>query len=386
VVNGLLDMVGVATCADMVPLQGENRVFAYWGLKVLRKSPRAGLQKLFAHLKTNQKHLTEDDIGFTLGPRINAASRMGMPMDAFRLLSTSDEAEAGQLALHLDHINDERKGLVASMVKEIRKKVLERHPEMSSMPPIIVAGNPSWRPSLLGLAANTLMEEHGRPVFLWGREGERASGEEPLLKGSCRSDGNMSVVEIMRAVPEGVFVEMGGHRAAGGFAVTVATVDLLEGALLAAHEKISKAAALSEASASAGPAGTLFGDEEWVDSRLSLAEANWRTYSVIERLAPFGVGNPKPLFLFEHSEVLAVKHFGKEKNHLELLLAKPDGGKIPAISFFTTAEDFATRPSVAGPNRSGVIVAGSRVNLVGTLEKSMFRNFPELRLRIVDIL
>ena len=122
----MLDMVGLATLSDMVPLTGENRVFAYYGLKVLKKSPRKGLTELLSVLRLNRNDITEDDVGFSITPRINAASRMGIPMDAFRLFATTDDNEASTLARHLDKINNERKGRVASLVKEVRKIIEER--------------------------------------------------------------------------------------------------------------------------------------------------------------------------------------------------------------------------------------------------------------------
>ena len=198
-----LDMVGLATLSDMVPLTGENRVFASYGLKVLRKSPRKGLMRLLNHLKINQKYLNEDDINFMITPRINAASRMGIPMDAFILLSTDDDNEANRLVEYLDHINNERKGIVASLVKEVKKIIHERHKENPR--PIIVAGNPLWRPSLLGLVANTCAEEFSKPVFLWGRDGDN------IIKGSCRSGNTVSVVDIMHKVPDGIMLQYGGH-------------------------------------------------------------------------------------------------------------------------------------------------------------------------------
>jgi single-stranded-DNA-specific exonuclease len=111
----LLDMAGLSTIADMVPLLKENRALAHFGLKVLRKSPRPGLQKLLRKAKVAQVHLTEDDVGFMIAPRINAASRMDVPMEAFRLLSTDDEIVAGELSEHLHNINNERKLSVAVM-------------------------------------------------------------------------------------------------------------------------------------------------------------------------------------------------------------------------------------------------------------------------------
>ena len=159
-----LVMVGVATIADMVPLKDENRIFATYGLKVLRKTRRPGLQKLLRQQRVDLRYLSEDDIGFTIGPRINAASRMDNPEDAFQLLATKDENEAELRVLHLEKLNTERKTTVAVMTKEAHKrlKVLEELPE------VLVFGNPEWRPSLVGLVANKLAEEHNRPAFFVG--------------------------------------------------------------------------------------------------------------------------------------------------------------------------------------------------------------------------
>jgi single-stranded-DNA-specific exonuclease len=344
----LLDMVGLATIADMVPLIGENRVFARFGLTVLRKSPRPGLQKLCRLMKVNQGHLTEDDIGFMIAPRINAASRMDEPMEAFRLLSTQDDAEADVRAAHLNKINDQRKGVVASMVREIRKRIEARETRE-----VIVVGDPRWRPALLGLVANTLVETYERPVFLWGREG----GD--VLKGSCRSDGSVDLVALMRTMGD-VFVESGGHAFAGGFSVYHEKIHVLEERLVDAYNSAREENALEHALV--------------VERRLSLDDVNWRTYKMLENLAPFGEGNQKPAFLFPDIEVKGARRFGREEAHLELLFANASGKKIAAISFF------AARGKLTRTHR-----AGERVNLVATLEKSMFKNYPELRLRIVDI-
>lgn len=349
----LLDMVGLATLSDMVPLVGENRAFAYYGLKVLRISPRVGLMKLLRKVNANQRYVTEDDIGFTISPRINAASRMGVPMSAFTLLSTKDEAEAGVLADHLDKINDERKGAVAAITKEVRKKMEERK-DSDTMREIIVMGNPKWRPSLLGLVANSLKDDHDRPVFLWGREGGS------LIKGSCRSDGSVSVVELMESVKD-LFVAYGGHAFSGGFSVDHEKIHNLEDHLIAAYKKIMERGAPALAKVR-------------VDKKLTLNDVTWDTYKIIEKLSPFGVGNPKPIFLFENVEVKGVKQFGKEKNHLELGFEGDGGRPISAISFFAKASDFNPEPK-----------KDQKINLIATLEKSFFRSRLELRLRIIDI-
>ncbi len=347
-----LDMVGLATLSDMVPLLGENRVFSHFGIKVLQKSPRAGLQKLLSLLNINQNTLTEDDVGFMITPRINAASRMGIPLDAFKLLSTSDEVEAGILARHLDEKNNERKGLVASMVKEVKKKI-ERREE--SLRDVLVFGNPDWKPSLLGLVANSFSDEHERPVFFWGRNGE----SNGLIKGSCRAGGDTNIVHLMEKVKD-IFVDYGGHKGAGGFSLQQENIHTLEDRLNEAYKELLKEGTLESF--------------ETVDKKISIDDVNWDLYRQIEKFAPFGLDNPKPLFLLENAVVSTVKQFGKEKNHMELRFKKRDGKEIPAIAFFCT------------PEKYGVPVKeGGYINLVATLEKSVFRNFPELRLRIVDI-
>ncbi len=350
----LLDMIGLATMSDMVPLLGENRVLSYYGMKVMQKTPRVGLQKLFSMLKMDQSTLTEDDIAFMITPRINAASRMGIPLDAFKMLSTQNVEEAGVLAEHLNNINSERKGVVGSMVRELNKRLDERKEDMRH---VFVFGNPEWKPSLLGLVANTFSDEHNRPVFFWGRNGE--SGEEGLIKGSCRAGGETNIVKLMEKCKD-VFVEYGGHKGAGGFSILQENIHTLEDRLNEAFLELIKEKQIVP--------------DILLEKELSLDDVNWNTYTSVEKFIPFGLDNPKPLFLFSNVEITGMKLFGKEKNHLELKFKNSKGKDVTAIAFFQTGEKFPVS-----------IKEGSYINLVATLEKSQFRNFPELRLRIVDI-
>lgn len=361
-----LDMVGIATLSDMVPLIGENRALAFYGLKVLRKSPRVGLMKLLSLLKIDQKQITEDDIGFSISPRINAASRMGDPEDAFKLFVAKTDEEADILARHLDHINNERKGVVAGIVKEVRKIMKERYSDPLGGPQsktilkkVIVIGNPEWRPSLLGLVANSLVDDHARPVFLWGRDGGN------ILKGSCRGDGCTSVIDLMAEVEAGIFEDFGGHNMSGGFSVVQEKVHLLEEKLQIAYEKVITGQSVANLDKA-----TLC----LADAKISFDEVTNENYRLIEKLAPYGVGNPKPLFLFEKAIIGNVKMFGKESNHLELTFKNSRGRDVKAIGFFTKDTDY-------GP----ALKAGDIINLLANFEKSTFRGFTELRLRIVDV-
>ena len=375
----LLDLVGIATLSDMVALTGENRVFARYGLQVLRKSPRKGLRSLLLRLRLNQAHLTEDDIAFMITPRINAASRMGVPMDAFDLLAAETDEAGAAAADHLDRINDERKGVVASLVKEVKKTVRERHGEDSTaFPSVIVLGNPTWRPSLLGLAANSCAEEFRRPVFLWGRDGD------DLIKGSCRSEGKSSVVGLMRVMPKGVLTQFGGHHHSGGFTVSNGEVHHLEqrlnegAAKLAKDAELLKVRELSEHSDSeaslAGLEKVAASEADFIDAELSLAQVTYRLHDELDRLSPFGVGNRKPVFLFRRVSAASVRRFGKGSEHIELSFDLGAGRKLSAISFFGAGSEWAEK-----------VKADQSFDLIASIEKSMFRGRPELRLRVVDI-
>ena len=342
----LLDMVGIATLSDMVPLTGENRVFAKYGLMVLRKSPRLGLQMLLKKAKTDQRFLTEDDIGFTIGPRINAASRMGVPKDAFKLLSATDIDQASLMVDHLDKINNERKGIVAAMVKEAKSHLKNR--EDSG---VIVLGNPEWKPSLLGLVANTLAEEFVKPVFLWGRDGDG------VIKGSCRSDGVTDLVGLMKNTPDTTFLQFGGHAFSGGFSVDNKKIHTLGELLNTAFAQLKSEKKVVE---------------YLVDAELTLDRIDRETFKSIDLLSPFGVANEKPLFMFRNVTPTTIKSFGKEKNHLELIFTHKLRN-ISAISFFSTPEDWGMKENVP-------------LTLIAHIEKSMFRAREEIRLRIVDIL
>jgi single-stranded-DNA-specific exonuclease len=344
----LLDMVGIATLSDMVALTGENRAFAHYGLVVLRKSPRIGLQTLLSHQRIKQRFLTEDDVVFSITPRINAASRMDAPELAFELLATHDLVRAEVLADTLDSLNNERKGAVAQMSKEIHAKIGDTHEEA-----ILVVGNTHWRPGLLGLAATRAVEVYGKPAFVWGR------GDASVIKGSVRSDGHTDVMVLMQETKE-LFLEFGGHKHSGGFSITVENLVKLPEALNSAHGNMIQKSV---------------GDDEIVaDASLSLDDVNSHTFNLISKLSPFGAGNPKPVFAFEQITVAGIEWFGKEKNHIKLLFRAPGGSRVSAIQFFAK-----------GNAELETIRENQTLTLLGSLEKEQFGRDNGIRVRIVDV-
>ena len=344
----LLDMVGLATIADMVPLHGENRVFANFGLQVLRKSRRPGLKQLLRKARADQRYLTEDDIGFTIGPRINAASRMDTPMDAFHMLATKDEVDAGARVLRLESLNNERKGIVAAMSKELKKRL----ESLEVIPNVICMGNPEWKPALVGLAANSLVDTYQRPVFLWGRDGNG------VIKGSCRSEGTTSVITLMEGA-RAHFIEFGGHHGSGGFSVEDARIHTIADEINRAYEELGQKAAVS--------------GDYFLDADLMLEDIDSVLLRSLRTLAPFGEGNEKPLFRFKGVMPHEVQVFGKAKEHMKLVFER-ERGTIDAIAFFTQPEHFACVPET-----------GKECTLIAHVEESFFMNRRQTRLRIVDI-
>lgn len=351
----LLDMAALSTIADMVPLVGENRVIAHYGLIVMRKSPRLGLQALCRAARVDQRFLTEDDIGFTVAPRINAASRMGNPRDAFDLLSTDDEVKAGVLAKELERVNRSRRATAGAITKAAHERLRERAAE-GALPPVIALGDPDWRPGLLGLVANALAEEYERPVFLWGREGGTS------LKGSCRAGvPGVSVVELMTGATD-AFSGFGGHRASGGFTVKDDRVFTLEEELCNAFANLPP-----RETEDAGVRA---------DAHISVSDATHALLSRVSRLAPFGVGNEKPVFALRAARLSAVSWFGKSEEHLKVAVTSDGFDSIEGVAFYAKRE---LGPSVKS------LAAGSEVNLLASLERDQFSRGRPVRLRLLSV-
>jgi len=341
----LLDLVGIATLSDMVDLKGENRVLAAYGLQVLKKTRRKGIQKIFQKRKINTETLTETDIVFMVTPQINAASRMGDPIVAYHLLKETDDSKSEELVKHLGKINNERRGQVASIVRDIKKHLGDSKPEA------VGYGRPDWQPSLLGLACNSIAEEYKIPVYLWGR------GDGKELKGSCRTGNGDSLVQIMNELHEkGILGNYGGHHGAGGFVIPSDKVDFLQTSLddvMANMEKVEH--------------------EEFVDREININEIDLDLIEDINKLAPFGIGNIKPVFYLKNIIPENFRGIGQTGAHLEISFRKENGDMIKALEFYKTAEDLG-------------IEEGKSLNLLINLEINYFNGRKDPRIKILKII
>lgn len=288
-----LDMVGISTIADMVPLVGENRVLAKYGLQVLRKSKRQGLQKILSEARIKQNDLNEIDIGFGIAPRLNAAGRMSDPREAF--LSLLDNDESNNYALKLEGYNNKRK-------KETTEANQKINFEDFKNDEVILIGNESWTPGILGLIASKVVDTTKKTVFVWGR-GE----DENVMKGSVRSgtDG-ANVVQLMSLCSD-TLLHFGGHEEAGGFAVDKNNIETFKQKLFEVYKK--EKVNFKEKK-------NIFLPEIKIEAKY----INNSFYKDLQKFSPFGVGNINPVFEIV-GNILAVREFGENKNHIEINLS-----------------------------------------------------------------
>ena len=344
----LLDVVCIATVADMVPLTGENRTFAHYGLKVLQKTHRPGLLALYDNLKIKKENINEDDIGFMIAPRINIAGRMEHANISFNLLTAGNYAEAKWAVERLNQNIKDRRVVVEKILGEIQSEMKDK----KELPEFIYLGNKNWLPGVLPIVANRLLDAHNRPVFIWGQ------GDSEFIKGSARSNGMVNVVDVMKETDEDFFVDFGGHALAGGFTVAKERASEIEEQLKKAFKKTDK---------------TKIEDVIWYDKKTALNDIDWKFFEIVDKFSPFGKENEKPVFMFEDITVLGIKTFGNGGPHLQFDFSAK-GGKISAIGFFM------------GDNgdKKLDVENGNKIDLLASVEKSMFKGFKELRLRIVD--
>jgi single-stranded-DNA-specific exonuclease len=343
----LLDLAGLSTLSDMVPLVDENRVIAYGGMKFLQKSPRPGLRALYSKSGLDTTYMTETDIVFSITPRLNAASRMDHGDLAFEVLSTRNHTMAEIAAEHISLLNDKRKKIVTDIMKKL---AADNHDNTS----VIVIGHESWNAGILGIIAGKIQDKYKKIAFVWG--GSNGSS----VKGSVRGNSTVSVVEIMSNHAE-LLEHYGGHHDAGGFSVSMENKEQFFSAL----QNIPTTLELRGTSE--------INHEVIYDAELPLSAVTDEYYQTIRKLAPFGMGNPEPVFLFKNIEVVTVKQFGKTQEHFEIIV-RDNNKEVKAIKWFATEKDFTKIPS-----------EGHAIDLYAKFEHSVFRGKHELRLQVLDV-
>lgn len=302
----LLDLVALATIADVAPLRGENRVLARAGLKVMKDTTNHGLRALIRSSGLEGKPLNAGRIGFILAPRLNAVGRLGHALRGVELLMTESEHEANAIARELEELNRHR--------QDVDRKTLARAREMIEGLDLdathgIVLAEEGWHPGVIGIVASRLLEEHGRPVLLIALDGEEG-------KGSGRS---ISAFDLHGALTEcrDLLVRFGGHRAAAG--VTIARANVPE---LARRFNEIALAQLTVNDLAA---------ELRVDLELPISAATLELESLLRHFEPFGPSNPTPV-LVSRGVRLAAPARVMGDGHLKLRL-RTDAGELEAIGW-----------------------------------------------------
>ena len=268
----LLDLVALATVADVVPLTGENRILVKHGLRLLPRTRWTGLRALIESSGLAGKDIRAGQVGFILGPRLNAAGRVGDANDGLRLLLTDDAAEAAALARDLERMNTERQALDQRMLEEALAQV-ETYADPGQHPALVLSGD-GWHPGVVGIVASRVVERYGRPTFLVAFDGETG-------KGSGRS---ISCYDLHGALVScgDLLDRFGGHHMAAG-------VTLQRGQLDEFRRRFVEHARETLAPGALGP-------EQRVDLLLTLADANDHLEQLCRHLEPCGMKNPAPVF------------------------------------------------------------------------------------------
>ena len=294
-----LDLVTVGTVADLAPVQGDNRIILKHGLPLLSKSKRPGLKALMNVAGMSAAYLSYRDIAFGLGPRINASGRMGSPLDAFKLLTTENAVEAQNLAQILDRGNQDRQRVEADAFEEAIEHV-EQDVLKDSLQ-IIVVESPDWHEGVLGIVASRLVERYHKPAIV-------ISMKNGIGKGSGRSVPSFSIFEAVKQC-EDLLAGFGGHAQACGLSIKKENMPVFRNRL---HEIVSQMQR------------PVSGARLEIEAQIEAEDLSMDFLRDLGRLAPFGPGNNKPLFVSRGFQVRGeVKKRGKDT--MQCWMSAPDG-------------------------------------------------------------
>lgn len=343
----LLDLVALATVADVAPLIGVNRAFVRQGLKVMARRERVGLRAL-ADIARMDQAPTPYALGFLLGPRVNAGGRIGQADLGARLLATDNPAEATALAERLDILNTERRDIEA----RVRAEALAQAEMRGLDGPLVWAAGEGWHPGVVGIVAARLKEATHRPAVVIGLDG--AEG-----KGSARSVSGVDLgAAVHRVAAEGLLIKGGGHKMAAGLTV--------------ARDKLGEAMArLGELLAKQG-AGAGGREDLRIDSLLATSAATPGFVEQIEAAGPFGAAAPAPRFVFADMAV-TTRRVGE--SHLKISFGDGMGSRIEGIAF--GAFDTSLGPALENAGHQ-------RFHLAGRLELNSWGGRSKVQLRLED--
>ncbi len=345
----LLDLVAVGTVADCEPLLGENRVLVKYGMVVLNKTRRQGLQELIK-ISRLETPLDTYNISFQLGPRLNAASRMDHANTAFQLLITESKEEGQEIAKKLNEINYQRQLMITKIMKEARAQVKDVENKK-----IIIVETPTnwyWPVGVIGLVAGKLQDEFYRPTIVITKN------EKKELQGSARSVPNFNIVKAIEECKDQL-LRFGGHPMASGFS-------LEEKKLTKFKEEIEKVADRELKDFEFTPALK-------IDAKIDLGDINWDFQEELEKFEPFGEGNKRPKFLSTNLQVVGLERLGKSEQHLKISVIQKSFHSKKFIGF-NLGKEIGLKLKI-----------GDLVDIVFEIGVNKWNGNKELQQKIVDI-
>ena len=304
----LLDLVALGLIADVALLKGETRSLAQKGIEALRKTNRLGLKVMAELSGTNLETLTEETIGFTFAPRLNALGRLGDANPAVELLLTQDPARARVLAAQIEGLNVQRR-LLTSQVYEAAEAQIRENPDLLNEPAIVLS-HPNWPGGVVGIVANKLVDRYHKPAILLNES------DDGIMRGSARSIEGLHITEAI-ATQKDILRGFGGHPMAAGMAFDADKLPEFRRGLGKAIEK---------------QLGEVVREEPTlqIDAWLELNELNIELANSLEMLAPFGAGNPSLILASHNVQLKSVSTIGKAKEHLRLNI-EDENGNVQSI-------------------------------------------------------
>jgi len=341
-----LKIVAIGTIADIVPLTGENRIFAKFGLEGLQIPVNFGLKSLIEVSGLEGRLITSSDVGFRLAPRINAVGRMGGGEQAVELFASTDEQRTRVLAGEMDRLNRERQQIEGQILKDIENR-FDSNPALSQQWVIMIDGE-GWHRGVIGIAAAKLTEKFYRPALV-------ISKDDGIGYGSARSIKGFHLLNALESCRD-LFDRFGGHAQAAGFQLPVKHMAELRRRLNIFAEKVIKAEDLRPALE--------------IDTEIRLSDVDDEAYQQLERLSPFGPANPEPVFAARELSVIAEPRLLKGK-HVKFRVEQ-DGKALDAIGW-NMAQYYQP------------IQESKAISLAFTLSQNSFQNMKFLQLIVKDL-
>ena len=360
-----IELAAIGTIADMVPLIGDNRVLATHGLRSLVQTSRPGLQQMYRLAGMEEKQqFGAYEVGFGIGPRLNAPGRLGDALESLRLLCTKDVARASQLANDLDDLNKRRQDLLAQVAEEAKAEVL-KHADG-----VFVLAKPNWPAGVCGLAAGKIVESYYRPAVVMECMGD-------LSRGSARSIPGFDFTAALTSISD-LLESYGGHAMAAGFVAKTENLPIIEQRLTELlWQQFDK---------------NTLNPQLAIDAEVELGEMDWSVHSFICQLEPYGMGNPKPVFATREVQITDFRVVGGDGKHLKLTLQDGKNARLPDGQ---NTESPQSRNPAIPQSFEGIafglgyladkLEVGGKIDVAYQLDENVWQNRRSLQLMVKDL-